>query len=210
MKINYQLELEKIISKESTEKKKLLIHSCCAPCNSHVLEYLYEFFDLTVYFFNPNINIPGEFEKRYLEQERYIRESKKSIPLIKGDFNSGEFLKKVEAYKDQGEGSKRCSKCFELRLENSAKKAAELNMDYFTSSLTISPMKDAHLLNSIGEKFGKIYKIKWLASDFKKNNGYKTSIELSKKYKLYRQNYCGCSFSKKESEERKIHSKKAE
>lgn len=210
MKINYQVELENLLEKEKNHKKKLLIHSCCAPCNSYVLEYLYEYFDIYIYFFNPNINISGEFEKRYLEQERYVKESGKLVHIIKGKFDVQEFLHAIKGHELKGEGSERCTKCFELRLENTAKKALELGMDYFTSSLTISPMKDAELLNKIGEKYGDIYNIKWLPSDFKKKNGYKNSIELSKKYGLYRQDYCGCSFSKLESELRKKQIKKAE
>jgi len=210
MKINYQMELEKVLEKENNNKKKLLIHSCCAPCNSYVVEYLEKYFDIYIYFFNPNINISGEFEKRYLEQERYVKESGKIIQVIKGKFDIKDFLQAIKGYELQGEGSERCTKCFELRLENTAKKALELKMDYFTTSLTISPMKDAELLNNIGKKYGDIYNVKWLASDFKKKNGYKNSIELSKKYDLYRQDYCGCSFSKMESELRKTQIKKAE
>lgn len=202
MKKNYQIELERELKKVEGSKPSLLIHSCCAPCNSHVLNYLKDYFDITVYFYNPNINIPGEFEKRYKEQERYIKEGNLDVKLIKGPFDPKEFLDAVKGLEKLGERSERCTKCYELRIKMAAEKAKELNIDYFTTSLTISPMKDAQKLNQIGLKYGEVYEVKWLPSDFKKKGGYQESIRLSKEYDLYRQDYCGCSFSKAESIQR--------
>lgn len=202
MKIDFNKEMEEIIKNLNGVKKKLLIHSCCAPCNSHVLTSLSEFFDITIYFYNPNINIPGEFEKRYEEQKRFIEETHSNTQLIRGEFNPKDFLEAIKGLEKLGEGTERCTKCFELRIANAAKKAKELGVDYFTTSLTISPMKDANELNEIGNRYGAFYNIQWLPSDFKKKGGYQNSIKLSKEYSLYRQNYCGCSFSMAESMER--------
>ena len=202
MKIDFNKQMEEIIKELNGNRKKLLIHSCCAPCNSHVLTSLNQFFDIIVYFYNPNINISGEFEKRYEEQKRFIAESNVKVQLIKGDFNPKEFLEAVKGFEKLGEKSERCNKCFALRIESAAKKAKELNVDYFTTSLTISPMKDALKLNELGNHYGSLYDVSWLPSDFKKKGGYQNSVRLSNEYSLYRQNYCGCSFSLAESLER--------
>lgn len=202
MKIDYNKRMEEIISGFGEEKKTLLIHSCCAPCNSSVLKRLDVFFNIIVYFYNPNINIPGEFEKRFDEQKRFIEESGVKAELIKGEFNPKEFLEAVKGFEKAGEGSLRCEKCFSLRLEAAAKKGKELGADYFTSSLTISPIKKAEILNDIGYKFSEIYELQWLPSDFKKKGGYQHSVNLSKEFNLYRQDYCGCAFSLRESLER--------
>lgn len=199
MKIDYNKKMEETINSLSTNKKKLLLHSCCAPCNTGALAKLYKKFDITIYFYNPNINVPGEFEARYLEQERYIEESGLEVKLIKGEFEPEKFLEAIKGHEKDGERSIRCIKCFEFRLEKACQMAKELKMDYFASSLTLSPMKDAKAINELGEKWSDIYKVNWLHSDFKKKDGYKCSIELSKKYNLYRQNYCGCAFSKAEN-----------
>lgn len=203
MKIDYNKKMEEIVTSLKGEKKRLLIHSCCAPCNSHVLHSLSDFFDISVYFYNPNINIEGEFYKRLEEQKRFIDEFKKEIKLIEGSFDPKKFYGAIKGYELHGEGSQRCTECFKLRLENSAKMAKERDFDYFTTSLTISPMKDSQLLNEIGYSLAEKYNIKWLPSDFKKKGGYQNSLKLSKEYSLYRQNYCGCSFSMTESLEKK-------
>lgn len=199
MKIDFNKQMEEIIKECDGNKKKLLIHSCCAPCNSHVLTRLHQVFDIIVYFYNPNINIPGEFEKRYEEQKRFILESGLDVQLIKGEFESKEFLEAVRGFEKLGEKSERCNKCFSLRIESAAKKAKELSVDFFTTSLTISPMKSAEKLNELGTFYGSIYDVSWLPSDFKKKGGYQNSIKLSNEFSLYRQNYCGCSFSFAES-----------
>jgi hypothetical protein len=202
-KINYQKEMKKIIE-NLDYKPKLLLHSCCAPCSSYVLEYLSNYFDIIIFFYNPNINIPEEFEKRYLEQKRFVEEIYgNKIQVIKGKYDPNQFLQAIKGYEKDGEGSERCTKCYELRIRESAKKALEVKADFFTTTLTISPLKNAEKLNSLGFEYEKAYGIKWLPSNFKKNNGYQNSIKLSREHDLYRQDYCGCSFSKVESLERR-------
>lgn len=199
MGIDFNKKMEETIDSLKGEKKTLLLHSCCAPCNSSVLKRLDDFFNIIVYFYNPNINIPGEFEKRFQEQKRFIEESGINAQLIKGDFVPEDFLSAIKGFEKNGEGSSRCEKCFDLRFESAAKKAKELGVDYFTSSLTISPMKKPEILNHLGHKWSEIYEVPWLPSDFKKKGGYQCSVNLSKEFNLYRQDYCGCSFSKAES-----------
>jgi len=199
MKIDFNKKMEEIIESFSGEKKSLLLHSCCAPCNTGVLQRLNENFHITVYFYNPNVNVPGEFERRYEEQRRFIEESGIKAELIKGDFIPQEFFDAVKGHEHDGEKSIRCIRCFDLRLKEAARKAEELHMDYFASSLTVSPMKDSDAINQLGYKWSEIYKTDWLPSDFKKKGGYQCSVNLSKEFNLYRQNYCGCSFSKAES-----------
>ncbi len=199
MKKNYQVELEKTIKSLNGQRPKLLIHSCCAPCNSYVLKYLNEFFHIIIYFYNPNINISGEFEKRYNEQVRYVNEGGFEVEVIKGHFDPKEFLEAIKGFEKAGEGSERCHKCYELRIKMASLKAKEINVDYYTTSLTISPMKNAQKLNELGYKYEEINGIKWLPSDFKKKGGYLESVKLSTEFGLYRQDYCGCSFSKGES-----------
>ncbi len=197
--INYQKELEKIIDeiKNKNEHPSLLLHACCAPCSSYCLEYLTEFFDITVFFYNPNIYPEKEYEKRVEEIERFISEKEFSsqVSLIKGDFIPSDFYSCVKGYEKYPEGSERCFRCYELRLRETAKKAAEGSFDYFTTTLTISPLKNAQKINEIGERLAIEYGVKHLPSDFKKKNGYKRSTELSREFNLYRQNYCGCVFS---------------
>ena len=184
-------------------KPKLLLHSCCAPCSSSVLERLVEFFDITIFFYNPNIDKEEEFKKRQDEEIRLINElnnkySKNKIKIVTTNHNSDDYNKIVLGLENEKEGGKRCEKCFFLRLSETAKFAKQNNFDYFTTTLTVSPHKNAELLNEIGLKISEEFKIKFLVSDFKKEDGYKRSIELSKKYNLYRQDYCGCKFSKRE------------
>ncbi len=195
MKINYQLELDKIIKNLNGEKPKLLIHSCCAPCSSYVLEYLTEYFDITVLYYNPNIYPENEFKKRLLEQKKLILEMGHKIDVIDAGYDLDEFYSAVKGLENEPEGGKRCEKCFFLRLDKTAQLAKDGNFDYFTTTLTISPLKNEQILNQIGGQLSKKYKVPYLYSDFKKKNGYKRSIELSKKYELYRQNYCGCVYS---------------
>lgn len=206
MKKNYhKLMLEKInmiLKEESNIKPKLLLHSCCAPCSSFVIKFLSDYFHLEILFFNPNIYPEEEYIRRLEEQIRLIKEMGFSYKVIGEKQESQLFYNIVKGYENLGEGSQRCYKCFELRLWETAIIAKENNFDYFTTTLTISPLKNAQVLNEIGEKFSEKYGVEFLNSDFKKNNGYKESVELSKEYDLYRQPYCGCVFSRKEYEER--------
>ncbi len=199
---NYQKELDQIIEglKEQKKVPKLLIHSCCAPCSSYVLEYLSQYFEITVYFYNPNIYPPMEYIRRVEEQERLINEMKfvHPVTLQTGAYEPGEFYRIVEGYEKVPEGGSRCFRCYELRLQEAAKIAQAGRFDYFTTTLSISPLKNADKLNEIGEKLGKEYRVSYLPSDFKKKNGYKRSVELSKEHDLYRQDYCGCVFSQRE------------
>lgn len=196
---NYQKELDEILKRlEGTPK--LLIHSCCAPCSSYVLEYLSEYFSITDLFYNPNIDKKAEYEKRLQELERLISKMpfKNPVTLMPGRYETIEFYDAVKGFEKEPERGKRCEICFRLRLTEAAKAARETGADYFTTTLSISPLKDAELLNTIGEELAAEYGVKYLPSDFKKRNGYKRSIELSKEYDLYRQDYCGCIFSYRE------------
>ena len=200
-KRNYQAELEKIISSNKDKRPTLLLHACCAPCSSYVLEYLNEHFDITIYFYNPNINSQEEFLYRQSEVKRLIGEMplKNPVKLIETQWNGEEFLSAVKGFEAIREGGERCFKCYELRLRKTAEICRSGGYDYFCTTLTISPMKNAEKLNEIGERLAEEMGVSFLPSDFKKKNGYKRSIELSKEYNLYRQNYCGCGFSYKES-----------
>ncbi len=188
----YQKELESI-----KDKKKILLHSCCAPCSSSVIMSLMEHFDITILYYNPNISPIKEYEKRKKEQIELINKLKKiaQVNIIDCDYDNDVYEERIKGYEECPERGQRCTICFNLRLEKTAKIAKENNFDYFCTTLTLSPYKNAKLINEIGEELSKKYKIKWLYSDFKKNDGYKKSIELSKKYNLYRQNYCGCKYS---------------
>lgn len=176
----------------------LLIHACCAPCSSYVLEYLSQYFHIIVLYYNPNITSVEEYNYRLSEEKRLIDELpvKYPVKLIAGDYNPESFFDAVKGLEREPEGGKRCEVCFELRLREAAEKCREIGADYFLTTLTISPLKNAELINSIGEKLAEEYGVKYLPSDFKKKNGYKRSIELSREYDLYRQNYCGCVFSR--------------
>ncbi|MBS7007930.1 epoxyqueuosine reductase QueH [Anaerostipes sp.] len=201
MKENYQKKLDCIIEGLQDQRPSLLLHSCCAPCSSYVLEYLSKYFQITVYYFNPNIDSKEEYEKRAREQERLISEMGLSnqVSFIKETFRPEEFYQAVKGYEKEPEGGKRCLKCYRLRLTEAARKAKELESDYFTTTLTISPLKNAQWLNEIGQESEEQYQVKFLPSDFKKKNGYKRSVELSQKFGLYRQSFCGCIFSKNEN-----------
>lgn len=200
MKVNYHKIMEEELKKISGNKPKLLLHSCCAPCSTHVIKTLSEFFELEIYFFNPNIFPSDEYERRLDEQIKLVKEMGFSYKIVDVGYNCESFYSTVEGFENLGEGSIRCLKCFELRLDKCAKYAKENDFEYFTTTLTISPMKNANVLNELGMELAKKYDVKFLNSDFKKNNGYKNSVDMSKEYELYRQNYCGCEFSKKESE----------
>ena len=206
-KKNYQKELDKKIEQIVSEKKvpRLFLHSCCAPCSSYVLEYLSEYFEITVFYYNPNIFPEAEFEKRIHEQEKLIRElpAKHTIQFQAGNYDSEKFYEMAKGLERIPEGGERCFKCYELRLRETAKLAKEGDYEYFTTTLSISPLKNAQKLNEIGERLTGEYGVSYLVSDFKKKNGYKRSTELSKIYGLYRQNYCGCIYSKNQREREK-------
>ena len=201
-KVNYQKELDRILKQfeKEHETPSLLLHSCCAPCSSYVLEYLSEYFRITVFYYNPNIYPESEYTKRILEQQNLIRDMKLRSPVsfLAGKYDKERFYAMAEGMEDLKEGGARCMKCYELRLRETAAQAAAGGFDYFTTTLSISPLKNAQKLNEIGTRLGEEYGVKYLLSDFKKKNGYKRSIELSKEYGLYRQDYCGCEFSMRE------------
>ena len=193
--MNYQKELDKLISNLEKEGKvpRLLLHSCCAPCSSYVLEYLSDYFEITVFYYNPNIFPESEYTKRILEQQMLIQDMnvKHPVSFLAGSYERERFYEIAKGLEHLKEGGDRCFKCYELRLEEAAKIATEGEFDYFTTTLSISPMKNAEKLNEIGNKVGVKYGVSYLQSDFKKKNGYKRSIELSKEFGLYRQDYCG-------------------
>lgn len=199
---NYQKELENTIAQneERGEVPTLLLHSCCAPCSSYCLEYLSNHFRITVFYYNPNIYPEEEYYKRVEEQRRFIERlpAKYPIAFVEGDYETARFYEMAKGLEDVKEGGERCYLCYELRLRESAIIAKEMGMDYFTTTLSISPLKDAKKLNEIGDALSMEYGIRYLNSDFKKKNGYKRSVELSEEYGMYRQYYCGCVFSKKQ------------
>ena len=199
-KINYQKELEKIIRfhRERNEKPRLLLHVCCAPCSSYVLEYLNEYFDITVCFYNPNISTKEEYDYRASELKRLISETGYSINVLVEEYDPKVFYDRVKGLENCKEGTDRCFVCYELRLKYAAEFAKKEKFDYFTTTLSISPLKNAEKLNEIGKRLSVETGVAYLFSDFKKNNGYKRSVELSKEHNLYRQNFCGCVFSKRE------------
>lgn len=217
--INYQKELDKLLTDEVNKGKRLFLHSCCAPCSSYVLTYLSSFFDITVFYFNPNITSVEEYEHRVKEQKRLIDALNENgkiyewdaaygseaaeikpvripIKFLEGSHEVYSFYEAAKGLEDAREGGQRCQRCFDLRLRETARLAAENGFDFFGTTLTISPLKNAELINNIGMDISKEYGVTWLPSDFKKKEGYKHSIELSAEYDLYRQNYCGCEFSR--------------
>ena len=230
---NYQKELDKIIESIGAGNKSaptLFLHSCCAPCSSYVLEYLRAYFRITVFYYNPNISMEAEYRKRVSEQKRLIaaynaevfgedapaqsdnmqagqtQNGKKPgylIEVIEGDYKPESFYEIARGLEQCPEGGERCFACYELRLRETAKRAKAGQYDYFTTTLTISPLKNAEKLNEIGERLAAEYGVSWLPSDFKKKGGYQRSIELSREYDLYRQDYCGCIYSREEREKQK-------
>lgn len=203
-KVNYQIMLDKITRKIEREDitPSLLLHSCCAPCSSYTIEYLSKYFSITVLYYNPNISEQKEYEKRKAEQIRLINslETKNKVSFLDCEYNSAEFFETAKGYEKCREGGERCFRCYRLRLEKTACLARENGFDYFCTTLSISPLKNAQKINEIGYELEEKYGVLWLPSDFKKREGYKRSIELSKEFNLYRQNYCGCIYSKAERE----------
>ena len=208
---NYQLKLDKELAHiaEKNNRPRLLLHVCCAPCSSYVLEYLNQYFEITVLFYNPNISPKSEYDYRAQELQRLIEELPLTIPVSCriSDYDPSAFQALAKGLENEPEGGARCTACYRLRLTETAKIAAAEGYDYFTTSLSISPLKDAVRLNTIGGELSAQYGIAYLYSDFKKREGYKRSIQLSNEYKLYRQDYCGCVFSKAEAERRKNNQK---
>ncbi len=199
MNRNYQKELECILEGIPKSPPTLLLHSCCAPCSSYVLEYLSRYFAITVFFYNPNMDSEEEFLRRSEEQLRLIEQMPVKHP-VKGvivPYDAQEFFSEVKGLEKEPEGGQRCEKCFALRLRKTAEYARSRGFDWFTTTLTISPLKNASLLNEIGERMGEEYGVSFLPSDFKKKGGFLRSTQLSQEYNLYRQNYCGCIYSKK-------------
>lgn len=218
-RINYSRQTQKIIERIEAQKSgdsvpapRLLLHSCCAPCSSHCMEYLREHFRLTVFYYNPNITVSEEYEKRLAEEKRLIAaynrqvdeqnftgmhstSGAKRIEILEAPYDPENWFGAVRGLEHCPEGGDRCTVCFEMRLRKAAQEAAEGHFDFFTTTLTISPLKDAQRLNAIGQRMAEEYGTVWLPSDFKKKDGYKRSIELSRDFDLYRQNYCGCVFS---------------
>ncbi len=204
-KQNYSLMLKRTIDDLDGRRPRLLLHACCAPCSSYVLEYLNEYFDITLFFFNPNISPEEEYKFRADELARLISQMNfgTAVRIIEGRYNPLEFYTVAKGLEDTAEGGERCRKCYRLRLAETANAAKDGGFDCFTTTLSISPYKNAEWLNTIGKEEGERAGVAYLFSDFKKNNGYKRSCELSEIYRLYRQNYCGCEFSKKAAEARK-------
>lgn len=222
MNRNYQKELDKIIERIGAANQcapTLFLHSCCAPCSSYVLEYLRQYFRITVFYYNPNITEDEEYRKRVAEQKRLIAAYNEELPekvnagcdrqelgdrgfrieVIEGDYEPGRFFEISRGLEQCPEGGERCFACYALRLHETARRAKAGGYDYFTTTLSISPLKNAVKLNEIGERLSKEYGVAWLPSDFKKRDGYKRSIELSREYGLYRQDYCGCVYSRREN-----------
>ena len=201
--VNYQKKLDSIIASLGDKRPTLLLHSCCAPCSSYCLEYLSRYFDITVLYYNPNISPQSEFVKRAEEQRRFIGEFPlaRDVKLIVDNYDPEEFYSAVQGSEDAPEGGERCFICYRLRLERASKYAAAHGFDWFCTTLSISPLKNCEKLNQIGMELAAEYGVPFLPSDFKKREGYKRSIELSHEYSLYRQNYCGCVFSKPKSTE---------
>lgn len=220
MNRNYQKELERILDAEQTRGKTLLLHSCCAPCSSYCMEYLREYFRITVLYYNPNITQEPEYRKRVEEEKRLIEAYNRQletgnlegmnstgaaypIEIMEGAYAPQEFLELVRGKEQCPEGGERCFLCYEMRLKETARIAREKGFDYFTTTLSISPLKNAHKLNEIGERLAGECKVPYLVSDFKKKNGYLRSIQLSERFELYRQDYCGCIYSKAERQRQK-------
>jgi hypothetical protein len=203
--INYQKVMEELIKEYcgAGDVPRLLLHSCCGPCSSYCIQTLSEFFEVTVLYYNPNIYPPEEYDLRVREQERFIREFpvKHPVAFVAGRYDPEEFYACTKGYEDVPEGGERCFRCYRLRLEETARYAKQERFDFFTTTLSISPLKNAQKLNEIGGKLAEEYGIRYLYSDFKKKDGYKKSTELSREYDMYRQYYCGCVYSKKQRDE---------
>lgn len=199
--MNYNLLMEEEIKKVKDKEKTLLLHACCAPCSSAVIETLGNIFKITILYYNPNITDEVEYKKRLNEIHEFIKKfkTKYEITILDGRYNPNEFFDIAKGLENEKERGRRCYKCYSLRLEETAKIAKEKGFDYFTTTLSLSPYKNSNWINEIGKNLNDKYNINFLYSDFKKKNGYKRSIELSKEYNLYRQDYCGCIYSKRDS-----------
>ena len=203
-KINYQIIMEKIIKENCTDRTpKLLLHSCCGPCSTFCIESLAKYFEVTVFYYNPNIFPEEEYHMRVNEQKRFIEEFPTVNPVhfVEWKYDTENFYNMAKGLEKEKEGGKRCFKCYEMRLNESAKYAADNGFDFVTTTLSISPLKNSSKLNEIGERVSKEYGVSYLFSDFKKKDGYKKSTEISKEYGMYRQYYCGCVYSKKQRDE---------
>ena len=195
--MNYQVVLDETL-KNLSGKKKLLLHACCAPCSSYVIEYLSEYFDITILYYNPNIDTEDEFNLRLSELERFVKsfKTKNEVKVVSLGYDNQEYLDEIKGLESEKEGGRRCLKCYRLRLLKSCLYAKENNYDFVTTTLTISPLKNSQKINEIAHDLEEKYKVNYLYSDFKKKEGYKRSIVLSREFNLYRQDYCGCKFSK--------------
>lgn len=194
MKTNYQLLTDAETAALAGRRPRLLLHSCCGPCSSYVLEYLSAFFDITVLFYGPNIQPESEYLLRLAHQRRVLERF--GVGIMECTYDGGAFTRAVRGLESEPEGGERCTECFRLRLEETAKRAAEAGFEYYCTTLTVSPHKDAQRINALGAEIGERYGVKWLPSDFKKRGGYQRSIELAREMELYRQDYCGCLYSK--------------
>ncbi len=212
MKTNYSEITEKVIREiaKTGNKPKLLLQVCCAPCSSYVIEYLSSFFHITLYYYNPNISPESEYVFRLAELHRFTEEfpPAKDVKYIEADYDPKAFLEMAKGLEHLPEGGERCERCYRLRLDKTARTAKDEGFDFFTTTLSISPYKNAEWLNAIGRELSEKYGVKYLFSNFKKKNGYKRSIELSEKHGLYRQDYCGCAFSKRDAEIRRLEKNK--
>lgn len=203
--VNYQKEMERLIQENCSKERvpKLLLHSCCAPCSSYCIACLAEYFEVTVFYYNPNIYPPEEYEMRAKEQKRFVQEFPVKYPLhyVEGAYDTRRFYEMAQGMEHLPEGGERCFACYELRLREAAEYAGKHGFDFFTTTLSISPLKNAQKLNEIGSRLEQEYNVRYLYSDFKKKDGYKKSTEISREYGMYRQNYCGCVYSLRERED---------
>lgn len=206
MEVNYQKQLDKIVDGLRGERPRLLLQSCCGPCSSYVLEYLTRYFDVTLFWYNPNIYPEAEFNKRFQNQIKVIEAMGLAdrVQIMASPWKHDSYLARVKGLEAEPEGGERCTACFRLRLNETAQTAKKYGYDWFCTTLTVSPHKDAKRINEIGEEIGQAYGVRFLPSDFKKREGYKRSTELSRQYGIYRQNYCGCEFSKPAENEEPI------
>lgn len=201
MKQNYQMQTDGVMTELNGSRKRLLLQSCCGPCSSYVLEYLSQYFDLTVLYYNPNIQPRAEYDKRLFWMEQVLSRYNGAVEIMPCDYDGAAFEALARGLEAEPEGGARCTKCFELRLRETAKRAKESDFDFFCTTLTVSPHKDEQRINALGFALEKEFGVRWLPSDFKKREGYKRSNELTRTYGLYRQNYCGCLFSRSRNEE---------
>jgi hypothetical protein len=200
MKINYNFEMLNIIKGFNGRRPSLLLHSCCGPCSTSVIDRLIEYFELIVYYYNPNIYPKEEYLRREEEQRLYLESL--GIKYILGEYENAKYESAVVGLEDEPESGLRCRECFKLRLEKTAILADELSIEYFTTTLTVSTHKNSKVINEIGIEVAKDYRVEYLISDFKKNDGYRKSVEMSQELGMYRQDYCGCLYSKKEREKK--------